>query len=158
MAAALHHARRKRLPDSRVDVCPIPSVAQSCRKIPHMITVVTIARIASLWRGLSAVVVLGWLCSGLTAGEAKSPPWFAQFDHGPFLADTIAAAGDNVATKGYAVKLTGAGGALAGMCFDTDLMRMSAGWRGHKAKSTQWVSAARGRQNATWPSGSAHHG
>jgi hypothetical protein len=87
---------------------------------------------------MSALAASGGL-SGAAAGEAKPPPWFAQLDHGPFLADTIAAPGDNIAIKGYAVKLsaTVAGRPMvAGMCFDTDLMRWSAGWRGEFLRLT----------------------
>jgi glucose/arabinose dehydrogenase len=74
--------------------------------------------------------------SGATPAKpkAKVPEWLAQMDFGPVIADTVIAADDNIAIKGYAVRLEGNGAdgapVLGGMCFDADLLRMSAGWTG----------------------------
>lgn len=46
-------------------------------------------------------------------------------DHGPFYFGSVH--GKNIALKGVAIKLAGGN---AGMCFDTELMRMAGGWSG----------------------------
>ncbi len=61
--------------------------------------------------------------------------WFLDMDFGSVLCDTITAAepAGNLAIKGHAALLTFGTGDQAvtgGMCFDADLMRMSAGWTG----------------------------
>lgn len=61
--------------------------------------------------------------------------WYYEMDYGPELSDSIQAASpaNNLAIKGHAVKLTAKVGdqvVTGGMCFDADLLRMSAGWTG----------------------------
>ena len=64
----------------------------------------------------------------------KNSPW-GRMDYGPFLAHSIGAPqpSDNTTLKGVAIKLQGGGAqvdANAGVLFDTQLMRYSAGWTG----------------------------
>lgn len=61
--------------------------------------------------------------------------WFLDMDFGSVLCDTISAEEPvgNLAIKGHAAKLTAGNGeqvVTGGMCFDADLLRMSAGWTG----------------------------
>jgi hypothetical protein len=49
-----------------------------------------------------------------------------EMDHGPFVSWTIRGEGDSVTYKGIAIKLPGE----SAICFDTDLLRVSAGWSG----------------------------
>ena len=51
-----------------------------------------------------------------------------EMNHGPFVSWTIRGEGDSVTYKGIAIKLQAEGGAA--VCFDTDLLRYSAGWTG----------------------------
>jgi fibro-slime domain-containing protein len=74
-----------------------------------------------------------WKKMKAPAGEGDAPrkasgAW-AVMDCGPFLSATVGAAKPtgNVANKGIAIKL---GEGDAGMLFDTDLVRMAAGWTG----------------------------
>jgi hypothetical protein len=62
-------------------------------------------------------------------GAVKAPQWYELMDYGPFLADTILAPGDNTAIKGVAVAF-GNDGKAGGMCYDLDLLRVSAAWSG----------------------------
>ena len=61
--------------------------------------------------------------------------WFRKMDTGPIHSATITAQwpDKNIAMKGVAVNLGakfGVEGLQAGVCFDTDLLRYSAGWTG----------------------------
>jgi glucose/arabinose dehydrogenase len=59
--------------------------------------------------------------------------WFYETKYGPFIADTIEAPGKNIAIKGTAVKLTAGAGeeaVVGAVAFDSDLLRVSAGWTG----------------------------
>ncbi len=81
---------------------------------------------------------IAWDKAAWDRPRADPNAWVNLMDYGPLIDDTILspAPKDNVAIKGHAVKLsakgTGAAGApvIGGMCFDSDLMRMSAGWTG----------------------------
>src|ERR1043165_6739897 len=77
---------------------------------------------------------LACLAIAAPAGEDKGknppkpPPWYTVMDYGPFLLDTITGKGGDVA-KGLAIPL-GADGAAGGICYDLDLLRVSAAWTG----------------------------
>ncbi|HEX3135439.1 MAG TPA: DUF6797 domain-containing protein, partial [Planctomycetota bacterium] len=68
-------------------------------------------------------------------GGGNSDAWYYKMDTGPILSASITGQwpDKNIAMKGIAVNL-GAGvgkeGLKAGICFDTDLLRYSAGWTG----------------------------
>ena len=69
------------------------------------------------------------------AAAANGDAWFYKMDTGPLLSASITGQwpDKNIAMKGIAVNI-GAGvgkeGLKAGVCFDTDLLRYSAGWTG----------------------------
>ena len=67
--------------------------------------------------------------------KPSAPAFYDSMDFGPFIADTIVAPNDNISIKGVAVGL-GATGKAGGLCFDLDLLRMSAGWTGGYLKLT----------------------
>ncbi|MBI3854158.1 MAG: hypothetical protein HY293_00545 [Planctomycetes bacterium] len=63
--------------------------------------------------------------------DPKPPAHVAEMDYGPFLTSTLSRTksekdADILAFKGISIKV----GKDATMCFDTDLMRMAAGWTG----------------------------
>lgn len=76
----------------------------------------------------------------LWAGESKPkaapkpPPWYTVMDYGPFLLDTITGKGGDV-TKGLAIPF-GEDGKAGGICYDLDLLRVSAAWTGGFLKYT----------------------
>src|SRR5215207_142270 len=74
---------------------------------------------------LTVLYLLVVLSSGQAADRKRSGPVQNDF---PFQAACINASfpGKNIAMKGLAVRLQGE----AGMLFDTDLLRMAAGWKG----------------------------
>ena len=67
--------------------------------------------------------------------KRKNTEWFRKMDTGPIHSATITAQwpDKNIAIKGIAVNIGaqfGMEGLQAGVCFDTDLLRYSAGWTG----------------------------
>lgn len=69
---------------------------------------------------------------GEEAKQARQPqpkPW-ERMNYGPFLTATVIAPWpkDNIADKGITIRL--GGDPATAVCFDTDLLRMSAGWTG----------------------------
>jgi len=84
--------------------------------------------------------VLAWSSLPLWAGEEKPkdapkpPPWYTLMDYGPFLLDTITGKGGDVA-KGLAIPF-GDDGKAGGICYDLDLLRVSAAWSGGFLKYT----------------------
>jgi Domain of unknown function (DUF6797) len=64
--------------------------------------------------------------------KKREPGRHERMDYGRFLSATIKAPapGDNNALKGIAIHLEAEGGKPAAICFDTDLLRVSAGWLG----------------------------
>jgi glucose/arabinose dehydrogenase len=75
---------------------------------------------------------------------ARTAVGFSASTYGPCLSDTITATAPatNVAIKGHAVRLTcgsGAGAVAGGVCFDADLLRVSAGWSGGYLRLTGMV-------------------
>lgn len=77
-----------------------------------------------------------WLPAGEDKGKdaPKPPPWYNVMDYGPFLLDTITGKGGDVA-KGLAIPL-GTDGKAGGICYDLDLLRVSAAWTGGFLKYT----------------------
>jgi hypothetical protein len=71
-----------------------------------------------------------WLPAGEEKGKdaPKPPPWYTQMDYGPFLLDTFTGKAGDVA-KGLAIPF-GADGKAGGICYDLDLLRVSAAWTG----------------------------
>ena len=70
------------------------------------------------------------LCA-LLPQDAQAPPKGADMDYGPFLSSTLSRGksdkdADILAFKGITIKV----GKNAALCFDTDLLRMAAGWTG----------------------------
>jgi hypothetical protein len=76
-----------------------------------------------------AVTLVGAAASADDAARKPEGAW-AMMDYGPFLSATIGAGkpSGNVANKGVAIRLGEKGD--AGVLFDTDLVRMAAGWTG----------------------------
>jgi len=70
------------------------------------------------------------MLGSLHAGEAKKKPPHkcSEMDYGPFISCTCGAGQNNVALKGIIVKLDK--DKPASICFDTELLRISAGWTG----------------------------
>jgi hypothetical protein len=91
-------------------------------------------------RALILTVALTCPSLGAWGGEAKPkeapkpPPWYTVMDYGPFLLDTITGKGGDVA-KGLAIPF-GEDGKAGGICYDLDLMRVSAAWTGGFLKYT----------------------
>ena len=79
----------------------------------------TVTRLGEFCKRGSGVALLHFLL-GLP-GQAAD---MNQMDHGPFATWTIA--GDTITHKGIVIKVDS--DLPAAMCFDTDLLRMSAGW------------------------------
>src|SRR6185295_17169007 len=71
------------------------------------------------------------LCALLLLQDKKAPPKGADMEYGPFLSSTVSRArtkndSDVLAFKGLTVKV----GPNASMCYDTELLRLAAGWTG----------------------------
>jgi len=75
---------------------------------------------------------LCFLSAALMAGETKTPPKkkpghrCTEMEYGPYLAASFGAGKDNMALKGVTVRLMKE--PEVNICFDTELMRVSAGW------------------------------
>ena len=76
---------------------------------------------------------LALVAFNLLSAPASAPPWQAM-DYGPFLTASIEAPQPrtNIAYKGIAINLgvNFGGEHNEAVCFDTDLLRYSAGWTG----------------------------
>ncbi|WP_435020206.1 DUF6797 domain-containing protein [Tundrisphaera sp. TA3] len=82
--------------------------------------------------------------------KKQEPQRWEEMDYGRFLSATIKAPEpkDNNAMKGIAIKLGSGDGPTAAICFDTDLLRVSAGWTGGfvKLRGTPYDGS-----HGTWP-------
>ncbi len=84
------------------------------------------------------------------AGSKEDAPRWERMDYGRSLSATIKAPAprDNDAMKGIAIRLGPGAGTGGAVCFDTDLLRVSAGWTGGflKLRGTPFDGS-----HGTWP-------
>lgn len=103
--------------------------------------------------GGMVLAILPVLTGAIPAQERPVPPWVAM-DYGPFFSASLQVARGNIAYKGIAVRLDpGPGGMAAGKAFalfDTDTLRMAAGWIGEGF--IDWQGIAFNGKHAVHPS------
>ncbi len=105
--------------------------------------------LASAW-GLVALLIAPATAQEPKKAEKKDVPASERMDYGRFLSATIKAPAprDNNAMKGIAIRVGPDGGKGGAVCFDSDLLRVSAGWTGGFLKL---LGTAFDGSHGTWP-------
>jgi hypothetical protein len=101
----------------------------------------------------AVTVTLGILMSFASSQHATAQPW-KDMNYGPFMTSTIEVDQGNTAFKAITIRLDdGPGGVSKGnafVAFDTDTLRMAAGWLGHEP--IDWKSVVFDGSHQTHPS------